>query len=1212
MAPGDYYPSYYGQPTQQQPQQQAYPNYPTQSGQAANAQYQHSRAQSGGNAYQNYPQQQSYEQGSTFAKSSNWYGLNSNDSSLGRAAETLSNLGNTIQSKQAAVSSPAVAPQYQTSTYPSAAYATSSPQIARAYPATTSAYTVNSAGGYSYATTQHGHNATNTQPQRQPRPDSVNSMRSAARSTLQSPTTNGFPQQTPTYSSQRVHNASAIQRSASPAQIQAAHNLTASAHRATNTATYGNPVSRNTPNVSQDQRRTSSTQQPQQPVSQSSVGQEDSQSITVDPSQVYDPWPEYQRRKAAEEAQRARKQADEAERRKAMEEAKRRRDEEALRQEEQRRAEEEAAAEVARRAEESVNEPQPQANKKQRQPKKDKPPKLPKDPKQPKEAKGKNKKSAANAQTDGAVDDEDDDVKMLAMLKAMRAKNPELLRQFLDQADGDGGKTQDSQAQASPVALPAASPSINAQNSGPKPKSKAASQPTPAKGNVIPVSESALKAKEAAARAARDAQAVSIRNDTIARSSQTSAHGTAPTPPQPKPAQAADKPTIWPPEKKNSLAQAASAFLNNAPENKDRQLSPGDIIQLLDTNPSYITLCEQLEATGLKIDRAAFARSLLTAVPDVNAAARRQREEKEKQAQQKKVPAPVQTNRNNAPSAAPPSAPTSAATPTLPESRTSQVQRYVNGSWQQANASSPGQCQSPYFGQDGQALPVQPLSKPPTPAPVAQMVKPMARSASPNKPPASKEEAARKRTFGDIVDLTALSDDEPEPEPKRPYFGTPPVPAMGYGPNGPPPYRGPPLPNFAGYQYQGNSYPATIGYQILPPNFPYPHVLVPPPLHQHAGPATQQPLLPPQHLQAVQSLSEKLKGVTLVEQIERHKALRRSLYDVKSIARDVLLATGRHPDMFHLNAHLEVLKTHLPQVGDKSDLATLRWDLLDPGEPLPLPQMENDGADSVIAAEDADADDEEDEGPEQLQTRTLVRRTVGGGDDHKMKPANHSSAHPEGLRRRGRPARKSYPSFSTRNMDGTAERSADAGGYSSPAPSKQTSTQTPSSAPNMPPTGYSAFRSTQNADGTRKRGRPVGWRKAIHGRPEIAEAARSRAAEQAGKKKRDVPSPEPQYQVYHCKWKDCNAELHNLKTLRAHVAKAHQKQSAHGGFTCRWDSCGKEISSINRQTGEKEPKRQRLDFSTEPEFSSHLEKSHFNRLAWTLGDGPASGLSGEL
>ena len=71
----------------------------------------------------------------------------------------------------------------------------------------------------------------------------------------------------------------------------------------------------------------------------------------------------------------------------------------------------------------------------------------------------------------------------------------------------------------------------------------------------------------------------------------------------------------------------------------------------------------------------------------------------------------------------------------------------------------------------------------------------------------------------------------------------------------------------------------------------------------------------------------------LVRAINKEDALRRDTYDARTIARDVLIATGRHPRLRGLNEHLDVLKKNFPSVSNNADLSTFRWDLVDPGGP---------------------------------------------------------------------------------------------------------------------------------------------------------------------------------------------------------------------------------------------------------------------------------------
>lgn len=69
----------------------------------------------------------------------------------------------------------------------------------------------------------------------------------------------------------------------------------------------------------------------------------------------------------------------------------------------------------------------------------------------------------------------------------------------------------------------------------------------------------------------------------------------------------------------------------------------------------------------------------------------------------------------------------------------------------------------------------------------------------------------------------------------------------------------------------------------------------------------------------------------IVKKISRRKAARSSTYDPKTIARDVLLTTGRHPHMAPLNNHMFPLLSIMGVYMDKNcDLETLRWDLVDP------------------------------------------------------------------------------------------------------------------------------------------------------------------------------------------------------------------------------------------------------------------------------------------
>ena len=76
----------------------------------------------------------------------------------------------------------------------------------------------------------------------------------------------------------------------------------------------------------------------------------------------------------------------------------------------------------------------------------------------------------------------------------------------------------------------------------------------------------------------------------------------------------------------------------------------------------------------------------------------------------------------------------------------------------------------------------------------------------------------------------------------------------------------------------------------------------------------------------------------LVESIDAKDAAVKESYDPATIARDVLINADKHPTEPTLNHHLEILIQKIPSVNITSDLATVRWDLLDPEGPRDTPQ----------------------------------------------------------------------------------------------------------------------------------------------------------------------------------------------------------------------------------------------------------------------------------
>lgn len=601
--------------------------------------------------------------------------------------------------------------------------------------------------------------------------------------------------------------------------------------------------------------------------------------------------------------------------------------------------------------------------------------------------------------------------------------------------------------------------------------------------------------------------------------------------------------TIWPPEKKTQLAAAAATYLNN--QNPGGVVDPAMILSILDSNPSYVELCEQLERMELKLDRAAFAKNLLTAVPGVNSATREASIQPAPVAVQRPmVPAAIMKNDIGTPAA---SGPAFAAA-------------------SQANRSS-----FPPFPDNSLSAA--------TPVSVAEMIP----IKSELKLPANKEEAARKRNLSDLVDLTQLSEDED---------------------------MGPPLKRFNAESTQ--SYDSSYAHgddAMIVDSEP---VIKSFPIASVPARVAHEP--PPQ---AVQTVPSEIRYVTLVEPLEKKKALRRNNYNPATIARDVLLACGRHPSERQLNQHLDVLRTHLPLIGFDSDLSTIEWSILDPGNPPP-----GYFRDSVQGlTEDADDEDESEDEDKDACPRT-ASSVIGGESGVQALP---EATNPFKQKRRGRPPRHSFPNDS------------------SPATPKRSTSVTNMSASAHRPTaagvGYQAFRSAVDygPDGQplpKKKGRPVGWRKAIHG--SVAAQTRPAANGHTGPFEHQPMQPSslrnvrtggdepiridsrspsaahriPQFQSYKCKWQNCSAQLHNLETLKKHVFKVHRKETQGNTFDCLWGDCGKEVTNHDPTTNFMIEKHTPYSFDLESSWRSHIQQNHFDPLSWELGDGPAGGLSG--
>ncbi|GAB7361724.1 hypothetical protein MBLNU230_g1771t1 [Neophaeotheca triangularis] len=752
-------------------------------------------------------------------------------------------------------------------------------------------------------------------------------------------------------------------------------------------------------------------------------------------------------------------------------------------------------------------------------------------------------------------------------------------------------------------------------------------------------------------------------------------------------------PMVWAPGRKGYVAEHATKWVLSQPGNIGKKLSSDFVVRLLDANPSYVQLCEALEATTLTIDRAAFARELLKAVPHVFSA------KKSAAAPSNQGPPRQGTAQGAARGDAavdltsPPPERQQKTTVAYETPRCSAVPRIsslrdaanevnnMSAAPQQPVTSlstytGPGPSsghQSPYFAQP---TGVSNGSRPPSqsqPPPQVSEPPPKKPPSPPPRPPANKEEAARKRTFGDLVDLTMGDSDEEAPPKKIPQTaanmastGRPVAhqqaqvdrtwssgidkafaPILHGDTKGLQPGRGPIHPSGPSVHRVGSAQ-ASLEEQRRLAGIPD-HLKFVTTATSETPPAkmSQRPKGP--SLETVQK--ERIKGKLLVEPIMRDRVARRSTYDHRTIARDVLLATGRHPDMRGLNGHLSTMQKMLGEQGgmfdsgNRADLATIRWDVLDPDPPKPAAiqsrEIKHKGAkpaeESIVpAVNDAtlDGEDADDEGDFVVPSpKALSRQQPAKDMSHAPKAQAQAppSTFPLGLTKAGKPRKR--PGRKPRAHLAANTINASVKGRTSPSvrvnstPRQTRDHSTPASAPanasasvmapSGTPVGYAQFRQL-DADGNavKKKGRPVGWRKDVHSRQAAgltpAQPGGHGPASSGPRSKRtstnkEASVPEPHYEIYNCEWQGCEAELHNLDVLKKHVLKVHGKPSEEDVFECLWTDCHHSTKHINRQG--KASSTSPASFKDVSEWLKHIDRAHLLAVAWKLGDGPRGGLS---
>lgn len=294
------------------------------------------------------------------------------------------------------------------------------------------------------------------------------------------------------------------------------------------------------------------------------------------------------------------------------------------------------------------------------------------------------------------------------------------------------------------------------------------------------------------------------------------------------------------------------------------------------------------------------------------------------------------------------------------------------------------------------------------------------------------------------------------------------------------------------------------------------------------------------------------RRMDIVSRLKDSDAAQKVTYDPKTIARDILITSNRHPTEATLNYHLFRLRDVFFAVDINSDLETFRWDLVDPGEP----SYDLKAKAGVPPS-----------GPEHgtVQTKQTappppavqVSVPVGSNAIQNKHWVPQPTFQPPPPAPQYQPKSQSQPQ---------------------PKPQAQPRVQLQATNPPVPspvhrPQPEPSTPSTPQSMEKKRRGRPPG----STNKPKAAAAP---VAPQA---------PTSAYPVYACRWGNCQSELHSLELLKKHLFKTHVSYQ----ITCGWKHC--------TFTG------------TLPaaELMKHVKKEHLESLAWKLGDGPAVPTSGE-
>jgi hypothetical protein len=629
--------------------------------------------------------------------------------------------------------------------------------------------------------------------------------------------------------------------------------------------------------------------------------------------------------------------------------------------------------------------------------------------------------------------------------------------------------------------------------------------------------------------------------------------------------------TVWPEAKRKALADAAVEALHVEPANRDKGITAQTICDILEQNPSYIDLCKLLEDRGLKLHRGQFARQLLSIVPDLATA--------QSKAGTEAPSKPVRVDKG--PSHARPALTQTTPVPLAP----GRPQVYMKGShpgpMKVEVSTQTAMLSSRFLNQKlNSYAPRPPNNTKPDGTSMSRAVKAHLRVTPPNLSPltpGSKDALSRKRDFSEFVDLTQLSDDEDYVMPSK-------QPCLEKSSPEPEVFRVDT--DIVAHRQMSTGQPSQGRFTF-------------------ARSLQFKPHQPQSALATALQTTQRPRAI-LARPINKSEALRKSYYDPKTVARDILIAAGRHPSERPLNAHLVgLLHRHIEL---DSDLSTFNWDAVDPGGP-PVPRVQ------IV---DIPA------GPPKWKLGVQRKEPRNTREDE---PIGERLSYQPNAKVDPRPALNSLARLSaqTKHLLQDSQKAANSsrlrhsqlvddasrdGIGTAVTPQKRKASCTQSPRPSRTRSSHSTSlrepksigrkRNMENS-GIRRRGRPLG---AKNKHPSLTAMKKvANTSPLLSIPSRSYSPPPASFDIYDCQWRKCNAKLHNLATLRRHISKVHRPSTEEAiklGHTCWWKKC----KTLQRNEDRTVTPRER--FQSHSEWMDHIDEDHLHPLGMEKGDGPST------